>query len=185
MGVFDLIRTVFGLGGSDESEGTEVSVEHEPGADAESLAAEEPDRHELEEEELDEEELDEEEPDGEPVATDTDATGSTASMTDEPDDVETAAEPAEAGTGVSDHSGTDTAAAEPAEAAGPVPDEPEGGSEPVESVSGIGPAYAKRLGEAGVETVSDLLGADPDELAEETDLSAKRIGRWQERAEDL
>jgi len=54
--------------------------------------------------------------------------------------------------------------------------------DPVETVSGIGPAYSERLANAGVETVSGLLDADAGELAEATDISEKRINGWQERA---
>ena len=101
------------------------------------------------------------------AAADTDAAASTGSMTDE------------SGEG----------AAEPAEAAGPTSGadslDPGDDSESVENVSGIGPAYADRLSAAGIETVDQLLAGDPAELAADTDLSAKRIGRWQERAEEL
>lgn len=175
MSIIEKIKSALGLGGSSEAEGTDVTVERET---------------------------------DEPAAAGTDAAGSTESITEEPsEDPETAAEPGEAGAGVTEHSGTDTAAAEPAEAAGPVPDEPEsevdveedelaeddevetdaedGQNAPVDSVSGIGPAYADRLADIGVETVAELLEADASELAEATDLSEKRIRRWQERAEEL
>ncbi|MEF8808122.1 helix-hairpin-helix domain-containing protein [Natronomonas sp.] len=155
MPIVKFLRTVLGLGDSEPEESTDVSVEHEPDTDDAAAAG-------------------------------TDATASTGSMTEEPpEDEESAAEPAEAGTDVSDHSGTDTSAAEPAEAAGPVPDEAEGGSEPVENVSGIGPAYAKRLEDAGIETVQDLIDVDAEELAADTDLSEKRIQRWQDRATEV
>jgi len=52
----------------------------------------------------------------------------------------------------------------------------------VETISGIGPAYAERLADAGVETVPQLLDADPSELAEATGLSEKRIAGWLESA---
>ncbi len=187
MSIIEKIKSALGLGGSSEAEGTDVTVERET---------------------------------DEPAAAGTDAAGSTESITEKPsEDPETAAEPGEAGAGVTEHSGTDTAAAEPAEAAGPVPDEPEsevdveedelaeddeaetdaeaegddeaetdaedGQNAPVDSVSGIGPAYADRLADIGVETVAELLEADASELAEATDLSEKRIRRWQERAEEL
>jgi predicted flap endonuclease-1-like 5' DNA nuclease len=158
MPIVKLLRSVLGISDSkseEPTESTDVSVEHEPETD-------------------------------DAVAAGTDATASTGSMTEEPpEDEESAAEPAEAGTDVSDHSGTDTPAAESAEAAGPVPDEPEGGSEPVENVSGIGPAYAKRLEDAGIETVNDLIEVDAEELASNTDLSEKRIQRWQDRATEV
>ena len=105
----------------------------------------------------------------EPAAAETDAAASTDEM-------------AEA-TSVTDHAGAEEEAAEPAEAAGPVPTEPEDGAEPVDSVSGIGPAYAKRLNEAGVESVTDLAAADAAELADETGISEKRIRGWQDAAE--
>lgn len=75
-------------------------------------------------------------------------------------------------------------AAEPAETTEPVPEAPEDGHEHVESISGIGPAYAKRLGDAGIESVAELADADADALADETGVSAKRIRRWIERAEE-
>jgi len=111
----------------------------------------------------------EREPEGESdaAAAGTDASGSTGSMTEEP---------------------PEEGATEPAEAAGPTSGDGDGAGEasvPVDEVSGIGPAYAERLGEAGIETVAQLLDADTDELADRTDLSAKRIGRWQERAAEL
>lgn len=123
----------------------------------------------------------------------TDAAASTGSLTEEPPTpgeevpVEAAAEPAEAAGEVSEAAGTDHEAAEPAEpaeAAGPVPDEPEGGERSVESISGIGPAYAKRLADAGIDSIAALAEADAATLAEETDISEKRIGRWIDRAKD-
>jgi len=71
-------------------------------------------------------------------------------------------------------------AAEPAEAAGSAP----GDDEPVERLKGIGPAYAETLGEAGVASIADLAAVeDVEALAEETELSAKRLGRWVDRAQ--
>ena len=72
----------------------------------------------------------------------------------------------------------------------PSADEPEAASEesagtegePVDSIKGIGAAYAKRLEAVGVHSVSDLAEADPDDLAAETDIGAGRIGNWIERA---
>lgn len=191
MGVFDTIRSILGLDGSSDGETTELPVGSEPsdGPDIDESAA-----------------------------AGTDATTSTDSMTETPSsDPETAAEPAEAGAGVTEHSGTETPAAENAEAAGPVPDEVEpspsqaaedethdieetdadtdadesdadtdadesegADGESVETISGIGPAYAERLADAGVETVEELRAADASELAEQTELSEKRIAGWQE-----
>jgi len=189
MGVFDLIRSLFGIGGSNDAETAEVAVEQEPSRDTDEGNA--PDIEES-------------------AAAGTDATASTDSMLEEPtSDPETAAEPAEAGAGVTEHSGTETSAAEPAEAAGPTPEggadeaipdddsideddsadeddnvdaDDANGTESVDTIRGIGPAYADRLGDAGVETVAELLEADAAALAERTDLSEKRITGWQEQA---
>lgn len=53
---------------------------------------------------------------------------------------------------------------------------------PVTEVNGIGPAYAERLEEAGISTVSELAAADAEELGEATDLSPNRISGWIEQA---
>ena len=120
----------------------------------------------------------------EPVAAGTEASGSTASVTEEPPEGDTAVEQAEAASGVTDQTGTEQSAAEPAEATGSVPEEGEEDHQHVESISGIGPAYANRLADAGVESVGDLAAADADALADDTGISTKRIGRWIERAEE-
>ena len=210
MGVFDLIRAMFGLSGSKDTDGTDVDVEYDPGS--------EPVDTERSDDDQDEEDTSgtrtERGETDDAVAAGTDATASTDSMTAPSDDPETAAEPAEAGAGVTEHSGTETPAAEPAEATGPVPDEPdaeidaeatpeaetepddtasedaepddspsdEAATEPVDTVSGIGSAYADRLAGADVETVEQLLEADPEALADRADISEKRIRRWQENA---
>lgn len=54
--------------------------------------------------------------------------------------------------------------------------------EPVDSIKGIGSAYAQRLADAGVDSVSELARADPEELASATDLGTGRVGKWIERA---
>ncbi len=71
----------------------------------------------------------------------------------------------------------DTADTEPE----PVSDETS--QETVDVIKGIGPAYADRLAGAGVDTVGELAGADAAELAEQTDISEKRIQGWIDRAE--
>lgn len=57
-----------------------------------------------------------------------------------------------------------------------------GGDEPVDSLSGIGPAYAERLAEAGVETVGDLAAADAADLDAATDIGEGRLASWIEKA---
>ncbi len=183
MSVFDLIRTLFGLGGSDASEETEVSVEYDSNdgstttGDAESANAE----GGMETETKDS-----------AAAAGTDAAASTGSMTEPPSsEPEAAAEPAEAGAGMSEDD--EPAAAEPAEDVAPAsekldseaePDETESTSAAVDTISGIGPTYADRLSAADVETVDQLVEADAGELAERTELSEKRIRRWQEDASE-
>ena len=194
MGVFDLLRSVLGFGDSGDSTdstGTSVAVGTERNPNGEETDGT-PD-------------VGTDERDHEPSDTDagnaaaaagTDATASTDSVVETPDsDPETAAEPAEAAGPVPDEpEGTDT----PGDAAdaedGNDPADAEDGNDPadaedgttvadsVETVDGIGPAYAERLGNAGVETVPELREADAVSLAEATDISEKRISRWEERA---
>ena len=96
---------------------------------------------------------------------------------DAPAEAETTAEPAATGEravkGVEEPSDVEELSDDQA------PDED---GEPVDSIKGIGSAYAGRLEEAGVHTVSDLARADAEELAAATDLGAGRVGNWIERA---
>ena len=52
----------------------------------------------------------------------------------------------------------------------------------VQSIDGIGPAYAERLGEADIETVADLRAADAPTVAEESGIAESRVSTWIERA---
>ena len=56
--------------------------------------------------------------------------------------------------------------------------------EPLTDIKGIGPAYADRLTDAGVDDVATLVTADPDALSEDIDVSPKRIQRWIDRAQE-
>jgi predicted flap endonuclease-1-like 5' DNA nuclease len=78
----------------------------------------------------------------------------------------------------------DTAGGDASGATGEEPDgeERETGGNPVEEIKGIGPAYAERLGEAGVHTVSDLADADAADLGEATGLGENRVQGWIDRA---
>jgi predicted flap endonuclease-1-like 5' DNA nuclease len=175
MGLLDAIRSALGLGSSSRDE--------EPDASTERAVKDSP------------------------AAAGTDASGSTSSVAETPDedDVAAATEPAEAAGPASQVESADEATLEDIEAAESSVDEPgdapddaalpdddvaaettldDGRGDPssVETISGIGPAYASRLADAGVESVPDLLAADADALADKTDISAKRISRWMERA---
>jgi len=124
----------------------------------------------------------------EPVAEETDAAASTESLVeDSVEDGETseaseAAEPAEAAGPSEEDMETDVEDVDPDAGTGDVADTE--GAEDVEIVKGVGPAYAERLHEAGVETVADLVAADAADLGDATGISPKRIGRWQESAAD-
>ena len=125
--------------------------------------------------------------DDEPVAAETDAAASTESLVDEAeasDDAATKAEPAEAAGPESDDVTTDIDEVEPGDDGDEeTNDEDDPGADvPVDRIKGIGPAYAERLGEIGIETVADLAAADAEEVAERTSVSEKRVGRWIDRA---
>lgn len=79
-------------------------------------------------------------------------------------------------------SAADTGATSASQAVEPV--ERGGSADPVDSLSGVGPAYAGRLAEVGIETVADLASADPAEIAAETDLGEGRVSNWVEQANE-
>lgn len=76
----------------------------------------------------------------------------------------------------------DTATTQETTATSPATDA--GTDEPVQEIKGIGPAYAETLGEAGIETVTDLAAADAAAVAADTDISETRIQDWIDRARD-
>ncbi|WP_353635314.1 DUF4332 domain-containing protein [Halobacterium sp. NMX12-1] len=167
MGLLSTLKSLLGMEEESRSAGSgvDVTVEHEPEAESERAVKESDAVRETDTEaepEADADGVDE------PVATETDAAASTESLVDE------------------EHTDDPTRAAEPAEAASAgdeeAPETVEG--EPVTVLKGIGPAYADRLEDAGIETVADLAAADPEDLAERVDLSAKRVGRWVDAAQD-
>lgn len=73
----------------------------------------------------------------------------------------------------------DAVTSDPAEAE---PSGSEGDGTAVDTLSGVGPAYAGRLAEAGIETVDDLADADPAALDEATDIGEGRLAGWIEQA---
>ena len=60
----------------------------------------------------------------------------------------------------------------------------DGSTESVETIKGIGPAYAGRLEEFGIETVGELAAADAAEVADGIDVSESRVSDWIGRAGD-
>lgn len=52
----------------------------------------------------------------------------------------------------------------------------------VSEIDGIGPVFAGRLQDAGLQTVSDLGAASPDRVAEAAGVSAARARAWIEQA---
>ncbi|QLG28579.1 helix-hairpin-helix domain-containing protein [Halorarum halophilum] len=154
-----------------ESEDITTDVDDlEPAEEAEESEAEEEDEEDVD---VDEEET---------AAAGTDATGSTESIVDEEEateDAVTKAETSEAAGPESDDVTTDVDDLEPTEEAGE--SETEEGV-PVKKIRGIGPAYADRLSDMGIDTVADLAAADPAEVAEGTNVSESRVSRWIDRA---
>lgn len=58
------------------------------------------------------------------------------------------------------------------------------GAQALTDLTGIGPAYAKRLAGAGIQSIDELGAADPQATAEATGLSEQRVRRWIDRARD-
>ncbi|MFB6256412.1 MAG: helix-hairpin-helix domain-containing protein [Haloplanus sp.] len=173
MGIFDTLLSLLGLGNpssDDDRHETTVSVEREANTDTEA-AIKGADA---------------------PSAAGADAAASTESLVD---GREEPAEPAEAvktgdaetelGTVESESEGETTGEHDPVD----IEDAEESAAtgtdtESVEAIKGIGPAYAERLANAGVDSVADLAAADAPELAAAVDLSETRVGRWIERARE-
>ncbi|WP_440007631.1 helix-hairpin-helix domain-containing protein [Halomicrococcus sp. SG-WS-1] len=211
MGLITRLKSLLGLEEEDRSQMSShesgVTIEREPGEASEQPDAateravkttEEPEsagEPEREGMETDETESDDESAvtgvSTEDVAVEGEATEHIEEAESEAEKPESAAEPAEA-TGPT----TDAAQPEQTEATEPEPtpteeqeereaEEPDVEERPLEDVKGIGPAYAERLRRTGVENTVDLAAADPEEIADETDLSPKRIEGWIERAKSL
>lgn len=59
----------------------------------------------------------------------------------------------------------------------------EGASEhQLELIDGLGPTFRERLSEAGISSIDDLAGADPDTIAEAADVSRERAEEWIDQA---
>jgi polyhydroxyalkanoate synthase len=59
----------------------------------------------------------------------------------------------------------------------------EGGDADIETIDGIGPTYASRLREAGIETVRDLATTDAETVAETAQVGVARAEDWLEQTE--
>ena len=64
----------------------------------------------------------------------------------------------------------------------PAVEEPEPSGADLDDIKGIGPAYAQRLRDAGIDSVDDLANADAADLADEIEVSEKRVSAWIDRA---
>ena len=118
----------------------------------------------------------------ESVAAGTDGTASTESLTDAEGGADGAAEPGEAaGPPAGSTAGDDPTTNEETEHGD---DDRSTSGEPVETITGIGPAYADRLDGAGIESVADLAVADAETVGEAIDVSPKRVADWIARAND-
>lgn len=180
MGLLSRLKTALGLGSGrsdgpaadDRGDEGGVRVEHEPDASTEAAVKGTDD-----------------EAGGEPAAAGTDAAASTGSMVETPpeapgsDDVAEAAEPAEAAGPASQGGGADDGEGA-VEAGGDEPETEPADDRPVREISGIGPAYERRLEEAGVGTVGELAAADAAALAEAADIAQGRVENWIERARE-
>lgn len=65
--------------------------------------------------------------------------------------------------------------------------EPAGGgqasaSSPIDTMDSISAGYLRRLTDAGIETVGDLVRSDPDDISAKTGIAARRITDWKQNA---
>ncbi|MGM0683346.1 MAG: helix-hairpin-helix domain-containing protein, partial [Halobacteriota archaeon] len=119
------------------------------------------------------------------VATETEAAASTESMVDEEgasEDPAEAAEPAEAAGVADEEIDVDDEAGTVGDETDTVDDE---AGVDVDELKGIGPAYAERLAEIGIETVGDLAAADAEAVAEGASVGEKRAATWIDRAKEF
>lgn len=137
-------------------DGVDVTVEHEPATASEDAVKG----------------TDTATDDGPTTATDS---GPTADGTEAETDTETPT-----GDTVDASGGADDAAAGEESSAG-APTDPAPDAE-LEDIKGIGPTYAERLRDAGVDDVGALAESDAAALAEETDIAESRVENWVEQA---
>jgi predicted flap endonuclease-1-like 5' DNA nuclease len=161
----------FGTGSAERDDAdTEVTVESDPAADGEAGTE-------------GREETD-------PAAAGAEAAASTGSLVDEEGSEADGTEASEvdAVDAESDDAETADTAAEQAEAADAGADavavDDDVGTD-LEEIKGIGPAYAERLAEIGIDSVEDLAAADAAAVAEGTSVGESRAATWIERAKEF
>ncbi|WP_136689089.1 helix-hairpin-helix domain-containing protein [Halorhabdus amylolytica] len=200
MGLIDRLKAALGLEpresartrqtGESSGQDVAVTVEHEPdtasedavkgtGTDADGSADEmdepaaEPDEPTEDDESAATADADDE---SESAATvDTDESESVTSDDDESESVTSDDDESET---ITDETDAETEEGEESEGTAATSEE----APDVQSIDGIGPAYAERLGEAGIETVADLRAADAPTIAEESGIAESRVSTWIERA---
>jgi len=179
MGLLERIKSALGFGTSGASAaGKSSNADQRPSSDSDSTGEPTPVEDEAGVDVTVEHEPDTRSEDA-VKGTDTADTGSSADV-----------EPADTG----DAESEETGAAEPADAegtdAGDATAEPGEGAErsppgegvDLEEVKGIGPAYADRLRDAGIEDVAALAAADAADLAERSDMGEGRLEKLIDRA---
>lgn len=164
MSLIAKLKSLLGLGSRRDERGTAVRVEREPAARSERAVKEPVESTESSPETRPAEPT--AEPEREPAPSPESPPEPSADAAADEAEPETAPEP------------------EPEPEREPEPEPAGADAEPVQTISGIGPAYAERLAEAGIETVDQLASADPAELAEATGLGEGRVSDWIERAND-
>jgi len=158
MGLIDRIKSVLGLGRSPSTSQPGTPEPDKPGDGVDVTVEHEPAT------------ASEDAVKGTDTATDAETGADTATVsTDEPD---TSAR-SDAGADASDGETAESSEADAASAAQ---------SADLEEIKGIGPAYATRLNEAGIESVADLAAADADAVAKTADIPDTRLRDWIDRA---
>lgn len=185
MGLLQKLKSALGLDGATSSDATrsddvDVTVEREPSTEDEDAvkgtdtSADEADAAGAASADTTED------PDADGAAVDEPDTDAAESDTDGVD--ETAEDTADGTDDEADADASDDVA--DADEADEADEAPEGSTDPVTELNGIGPAYADRLAGQGIDTVGELAVADPEAIAAETDLGAKRVSDWIDQARE-
>ncbi|WP_238477375.1 helix-hairpin-helix domain-containing protein [Natranaeroarchaeum sulfidigenes] len=155
-------------GGAADVEADEDTAEEDTDEEPDDATGEPEEEINAEDESVDEDELiDEAEPDDEEdVAEDTESEDVVQEGHDPEDDADVAADDGEDANEDDDETTED-----------PTTEKGE-----LEDIKGIGPAYAERLADVGVESIADLAAADPSAIAAESDLAESRVENWVEQA---